>query len=157
MMRKNDALIFYPGVDRSKSKPGVTLAVMANAVIHNPTMEDLNEHEYEATPVDIKNLAPIPPTKYALGRADVFPTSRRPTERALSTDSDEAIERWFWRSQIHIGPVADSPERLAKAKRLFYTWRECFAESLRDAKATDLIEHSIDLEPGAIPVTGKVP
>lgn len=46
---------------------------------------------------------------------------------------------------------------MAKAKRLFYTWKGCFAENVCDVKATDLIEHSIDLIPEARPVMGKVP
>lgn len=46
---------------------------------------------------------------------------------------------------------------MAKAKRLFYTWKGCFAENVCDVKATDLIEHSIDLVPEARPVMGKVP
>lgn len=54
-------------------------------------------------------------------------------------------------------PIADTPERVAKAKQLFYTWKSCFAESVCDVKVTDLIEHFIDLVPHACPVMGKVP
>ena len=38
-----------------------------------------------------------------------------------------------------------------------YTWRDCFATSLRDVKATDLIEYSIDLEREAQPIRGTLP
>ena len=41
--------------------------------------------------------------------------------------------------------------------RLAYTWRDCFAKTVRDIKATDLIEHSIDLEPHARPIKGTLP
>ena len=48
--------------------------------------------------------------------------------------------------------MADTPGRLAKAKRLLYTWRDVFARTMRDVKPTDLIHHSIDLEADARPV-----
>ena len=53
--------------------------------------------------------------------------------------------------------MADTPERVEKAQRLLYTFRECFATSIKDIKPTDLIEHSIDLEPNARPVKGNLP
>ena len=67
------------------------------------------------------------------------------------------VESWFLESGIKIGIMADSNERVEKAKRLAYTWRECFAKSVRDIKTTDLIEHSIDLQPNAKPVKGTLP
>lgn len=42
------------------------------------------------------------------------------------------------------------------AKRLFFTWRNCFAKNIRDIQAIDLIEHSINLRPGAHPVREKL-
>ena len=39
---------------------------------------------------------------------------------------------------------------------MLYTWKDCFAEHIRDIKATDLIEYSIDLEPNAKPVKGTL-
>jgi len=57
------------------------------------------------------------------------------------------IEEWFGRTGMVIGEVADTPQRVEMAKRLFYTWRDCFALRMTDIKATDLIEHSIDLMP----------
>ena len=53
--------------------------------------------------------------------------------------------------------MADTPERMEKAQRLLYTWKDCFATNVRDIKATDIIEHSIDLEPNAKPVKGTLP
>jgi len=108
----------------------------------------------DSAPEDLK---PLPPTKYALGRGDVFPTERRPEVRELSQEGREVINEWFELSKITIGPKADTPARIEETKRLLYTWRECFAESVRDIKATDIIEHSIDLEPNAKPVKGTLP
>ena len=60
-------------------------------------------------------------------------------------------------SGIVIGPKADTPERIERAEKLVYTWKDCFAANIRDIKATDLIEHSIDLVPNARPVAGSLP
>ena len=78
-------------------------------------------------------------------------------QRTLSTDSRETIEAWFKESGITIGIMADTPERIQAAKQLAYTWKDCFATSVRDIKTTDLIEHSIDLVPNAKPVHGTLP
>lgn len=75
----------------------------------------------------------------------------------MSYESDKIIAEWFTKSQIHLGVQADTPEKQVKAKRLFYTWQECFAKNIRDIRATDIIEHSIDLKPRAHPVQGKIP
>ena len=40
---------------------------------------------------------------------------------------------------------------------MLYIWQECFAKTLRDIKPTNLIEHSIDLEPNARPSYSKIP
>ena len=60
-------------------------------------------------------------------------------------------------SGITIGPKADTPERIKRTQRLLYTWKDCFAANVRDIKARDLIEHSIDLEPNAKLVKGSLP
>lgn len=103
------------------------------------------------------DLKPLPPIKYALGRGDKFPTKRRPELRELSQEKEEVVNEWFELSRITIGAKADTPARIDKIKRLLYTWKECFAESIRDIKATDIIEHSIDLESDARPVKGTLP
>lgn len=96
-------------------------------------------------------------TSYSLGKGDGFPTQRRPVQRKLSTAPLDEVEAWFQDSGITIGIMADSTERIEKAKRLAYTWKDCFAKHIRDIKTTDLIEHSIDLEPNAKPVRGTLP
>lgn len=95
-----------------------------------------------ATPGEEK---PLPSTKYALGRGDRFPTKRRPQARQLTQEPMDIIEVWFHASQITIGLIADTLERVVQCKRLLYTWKNCFAESVRDIKASNLIELSIDL------------
>ena len=107
--------------------------------------------------MEISSTNPIPPTKYALGQGDSFPTTRRLKKQEISTNVEDVVNKWFEFSKIQIGPIADIPERVAKAKRLFYIWKGCFAENVCDIKAIDLIEHFIDLVPETQPVMGKVP
>ena len=114
---------------------------------------------HRSPPVDLKPAATpaVPAQKYALGQGQGFPTERRPMQRPLSDASPELIEAWVASSGITIGPKADTPERIERTQRLLYTWKDCFAVNIRDIKATDLIEHSIDLEPNAKPVKGTLP
>ena len=49
------------------------------------------------------------------------------------------IDQWFDGSGITIGSMADTLEKKSLSNRLLYTWRECFAKTLRDVKPTDLI------------------
>lgn len=100
---------------------------------------------------------PIPSTKSALGRGDCFLTTWRPEEEEISTDSEDAINKWFETIKIQTGPIANTPKWVAKAKQLFCTWKSCFAEKVCDAKATELVKHSVDLVPDARPVMGEVP
>lgn len=58
---------------------------------------------------------------------------------------------------ITIGKVADTEEKVRKVKRLLYTWRDCYARNMREIRATDLVEHTIDLKPNARPVYAKIP
>ena len=82
---------------------------------------------------------------------------RRPQPRDLTTAEQATVDAWFEDSGIVIGTGADSPQRVTMAKRLAYTWKDCFAKTVRDIKATDIIEHSIDLMPDAKPVKGTLP
>lgn len=81
-----------------------------------------------------------------------FPVKRRPKPRELSMDDQGLIDQWFDESEITVGPVADTLERRDLVKRLLYTWKDCFAKTMRDIHPTDLIHHSIDLTPDAKPV-----
>lgn len=94
--------------------------------------------------------------KYALGKGNEFPTQRRSQQRTLTSATDNIPQDWWTSSGIVVGPKANTPDQVEKAKRLIYTRKDCFAESVKDAHATDLLEHSIDLTKDARPVTGKV-
>jgi RNase H-like domain found in reverse transcriptase/Integrase zinc binding domain len=85
-----------------------------------------------------------------------FPVERRPQRRELSTAPQEEVEEWFKKSEITVGDIADTPRKQDDARRLFYTWRDCFVERIRDVKPTDLIQHSIDLLPNARPKKEKM-
>ena len=111
----------------------------------------------QATTSPFIDLKSPPLAKYSLGKGDKFPTERRPQLRDLTSAPSDVIEAWFQASGITIGSIANTPDRLAQAKRLFYTWKEFFATSVREVKPTDLIEHSIDLTDDARPVKAKLP
>lgn len=53
--------------------------------------------------------------------------------------------------------MADTLDKHNSSKQLLYTWRECFARTLRDVKPTDLIKHFIDLKPNAYLFHSKIP
>jgi hypothetical protein len=59
--------------------------------------------------------------------------------------------------EILIGDAADTPQRWEQAARILYTWRDCFAGSIREIRPTDLVMHSIPLAPGARPTRSRVP
>ena len=78
------------------------------------------------------------------GRGIPDETTTRKEKLKLADDAMEDVDSWFDKSDIRIGDAADTRERRDLAKRLFYTWRGCFARTSFDLKATDMIEHSID-------------
>ena len=167
---KRPALRSVPGRHQSRSFPGQSIGARLStggmepdhsSINHSPrttigmlALSAIVAEETTNPPIDYK---PPGTTRYALGRGDEFPTQRRPELRALSDDPEEMVDSWFTKSGITIGAKADTPEKMSRAKRLMYTWREFFATSVREIKPTDLIEHSIDLLPNARPVQGKLP
>ena len=92
----------------------------------------------------------------ALRMVTQYPVTRRPQLRPLSQTAIEDVRQWFESSGITIGPIAATDQQREAAQRLFYTWKDCFAVTMRDVKPTDLIHHSIDLIPNAIPVYHKI-
>lgn len=98
-------------------------------------------------------LAPRP---FSMRQIGLFP-KRRPTKRPLTNAPQAVVDDWFEKSGITIGSLADTAERVTRARCLLYTWKDVFAENLREIRPTDLIEHTIDLKTGATPVRGKVP
>ncbi|TAQ83554.1 hypothetical protein B7494_g8120 [Chlorociboria aeruginascens] len=88
-------------------------------------------------------------------KAAIFPVERRPMMRPLTTALSDVINDWFEASGISLGDKADTPDKVLRAKRVFYTWKNCFASHMRDVKPIDLIEHAIDLFPNAVPCIGK--
>ena len=111
-------------------------------------MTVINEDTIEALP-----QAMIRP--FQLRKAGKFPTTRRPSPLPLSSECQEIIDDWVQLSGITIGPLADTLERRAKANRLIYTYRKAFVTDLRDVYPTDIIEHTIDLKPNAVPKVAK--
>ena len=46
---------------------------------------------------------------------------------------------------------------MTRARRLLYTWRDVFESDMLNIRRTDLIEHSMELLPGAVPHKAKLP
>ena len=105
----------------------------------------------------MKQWLTIKVPKHSLGKGTEFPTQKRPSLRELSHEATEIINTWFENSGITISSLADTTELLQRVKRLSYTWKDCFASSIKYVKATELIEHSIDIKPHAKPIRGSLP
>ncbi len=93
-----------------------------------------------------KNMRFLSSSKYALNREDKFSTERRSKSRELSQEKESIINKWFEASRITIETMMNTSTKIEKMKRLLYIFRKCFAESVRDIKTIDIIEHSIDLK-----------
>ncbi len=114
------------------------------------TLEASSYHSMLTTRDSIsEDLKPLPSTKYALSRENVFLIERRLEVRELSQKERQMINEWFELSKITIESKMNTSVRIEKTKRLLYIWRKCFAESVWDIKVTDIIEHFIDLKSNA--------
>ena len=69
----------------------------------------------------------------------------------------DEIGVWLKDVGLKIGDVANTSERYERAARILYTWKDCFATSVREIQATDLVMHHIPLQPSAKPFRGKIP
>lgn len=88
------------------------------------------------------------------GRPEV---SRRPQQRDLSTENIVTIRNWFEQIGIDKGNACVTQEQADLAMRLAYTWRDCFVTSLNGIKCTDLVQHDIVIEEGAVPYRLRQP
>ncbi|SLM37531.1 Retrotransposon gag domain [Lasallia pustulata] len=84
-------------------------------------------------------------------------TGTRPQPVLNARGSYGIVDDWFKHSGITIGPKAETPTQQSQVKCLLYTWKDCFAVTVREIQPTDLIEHSIDLLPYSKPVRSKLP
>ena len=91
-----------------------------------------------------------------VNKAQLFPTCRRPQKSELSLTAQEECDEWVRKSGVTIYEGLSQEERDA-ATRLVYTWRDVFVGDLLKIKTTDLIEHGIDLIPGAVPERSTTP
>lgn len=89
-------------------------------------------------------------------KAQLFPTRRRPVRRKMSIASQEVCDQWVADKGINVYDGL-TPEQKEKANRLVYTWKDVFESDLLKIRTTDLIEHAIDLKPGAVPERAKIP
>ena len=96
-------------------------------------------------------------SKYSLNTKNDFPTQKKSIQRELNNENMNVIEKWFEKNEITIKLDADTEERMTRAKRLIYIWKECFAITIRDIRATNFIEHSIDLISNAKSIRDTLP
>ena len=88
-------------------------------------------------------------------KAQTFPTDRRPMKRPMTTENETVIHQWFKDSGISVGEL-DRGQR-NQVERLLYTWKDIFTDDMLKIKECDLVEHAIDIKPGAKPVKTKTP
>lgn len=86
-----------------------------------------------------------------------FPIDCQLQQRELAGTDQVVVNEWFDNDDITIGSMMDTMEKQNLSKRLLYTWRECFANKLRDIKPTDLIKYFIDLKPNVQSLYLKIP
>ena len=107
-----------------QSGPKHITTLTLNALERLSLSEDFNRFT-EALTTQTKHpshlTAAVINPKYSLGQEDDFPTQRRPVKRKLSSEREEIVEAWFATSEITIDTMADTPERMLRAKRLAYT------------------------------------
>jgi hypothetical protein len=77
-----------------------------------------------------------------MGGCMFYPTVRKPEDVLKCLD-------WFGECAITVGDKTDTPERRMAATRVLYTWRDCFAGSIRGILQIDLVVHRIPLRRGA--------
>jgi len=91
-------------------------------------------------------------------KAQLFPTTRRPIQRkiqGIELVAEDEVESWFSSTALRLGKNLDKRQP-AKAKRLLYTWRDVFETDLLRIRKTDLSEHAIVLNTGAVPYRGRI-
>ena len=97
----------------------------AAAALSNPSIVSLMASE--SPPLDLKDNP-----RYSLGIGEGFPTERRPKQRVLSTEALVIMWEWFEESGITIGSMAKTEDERNRAVTLLYTWKDCFASSVKD-------------------------
>ena len=90
-------------------------------------------------------------------RVGWFPVNKRPQFYKLSFKSQQVINKWFNKSRITIGIIADTIEKIQMIQRMLFTWKNCFARNLKEIRATNLIQHTIDLKLNARLIYSKIP
>lgn len=133
--------------DALQNRGAKAVPVLAAAALDNDDIRRIN----------MDAVAPNNSKPMSLRTTYGFPTDRRPQLRKLTDAPQDAVNDWFEDSGITIGTVARTKEQQGAARRLLYTWKDCFAKSLKEIRPTDLIHHSIDLKPNAIPVYKSAP
>ncbi|RDI83557.1 hypothetical protein Vi05172_g6513 [Venturia inaequalis] len=150
--------------------------------IHHPVTDLTDRYNIAACAVDNAPVRPHSPAKqggersphtptphagrtqeeFAFGNRWLgFPTSRRPQAHRrvfLTTrteDEKNAMDEWFTKFPDIIGELADTAEKMDRARSLIWTWRHLFITDVRDMPATDLIIHRIPTYEGAVPRIAK--
>ena len=89
------------------------------------------------------------------GHIREYPTMRRPTSyRRAIMSSASGIPTWFAASKIELGEQL-TVEQKEEAACLLYTWKDLFADQIRDMPVTDLLVHRIPVYQGAQPRRAK--
>jgi hypothetical protein len=83
---------------------------------------------------------------YKFKKTAKFFIKRRSLLKTLSEADQITVDEWFNVSNIIIEFVTKTSKQKAKAKKLFYTWRDCFAIKMTNIKIINLMKHFIKLK-----------
>ncbi|RYC63902.1 hypothetical protein CHU98_g2314 [Xylaria longipes] len=83
--------------------------------------------------------------------------NRRPEHREITRESMATIDEWIRSVQIKMGDGCKNEQEVEMAKRLAYTWKDCFVTTLNELRVTDLVQHDIVMEPGFRPFRLRQP
>jgi len=106
--------------------------------------------EYDRSPV-------VQTEEEVFGKIFQFPMARRPVSyrREMKSEVEEVkAAAWFATRKIALGKRLKEEEK-KKAMLLLYTWKDAFANDLKDMPITDMVEHQIPVWPGAQPRRAK--
>jgi len=120
-----------------------------------PEEYDRAIRDYQWANEEIQHEEPEGAELQAFGHVLGFPTKRRPASyRRPIMDSVSGIPTWFATSEIQLGASLTIEQR-REGEKLLYTWKELFADNIRDMPVTDLVVHRIPVHYGAQPRRAK--
>ena len=130
----SELLSFFRGLRMAQPQISTNLfdAFMECGARRIPAMVTAQSTGKEMRQYNIDAMQPQANKPLSLKTMHGFPVERRPQLRELSKAGKAEIGTWFSASEIAIEAMAHNRECVNAAKRLLYTWRDCFVKSMRE-------------------------